>query len=264
MRKYHGKLIHRSRDAEGAIEVVDDSLTRTLHFGNDVRQSTMVLCDPVHLALVYTRAMMSCLLFQPDPKHVLLVGLGGGSLAKFFLHYFPRCNVDAVERRADVVKVAHGYFQLPEAPRLQVHVDDASHFMRRHALHRYDLIFLDAYDAEGMASGSADSDFLAACRNRLAPHSLLVMNLWARDRRHYKYVYTHLSECFGEKPLRLPSEGGTNIITLSGRRPLARLNLKSLPAHVKPLEERTGIELAKFAHALRKHNDPWWTRLLGS
>ena len=262
MRKYQGRLIHRSRDADGPLEVVDDGLTRTLHFGNDVRQSAMALADPFHLMLVYTRAMMSCLLFQPAPRRVLMIGLGGGSLAKFFLRHFPRCEVEAVERRAAVVKLAHGYFQLPESPRLRVHVQDARAFLAQDIHERYDLVLLDAYDAEGMAAGSAELDFIAACRARLAPPGLLVANLWARDRRHYKYVFAHLEDCFGQKPLRLPSEGGTNVITLSGRRPLARLNLKSPPVHAKTLEARTGIELIRYAHALRKHNDPWWKRLL--
>src|SRR3569623_2268604 len=100
MRKYHVKLVHRSRDADGPLEVVDDGLTRTLHYGNDTRQSTMALADQVNLMLVYTRAMMSCLLFQPAPRRELMIGLGGGSLAKILLHYFPRSDVEAVERRA--------------------------------------------------------------------------------------------------------------------------------------------------------------------
>lgn len=262
MRKYHGQLIHRSRDADGVIEIVDDGLTRTLHFGNEIRQSTMALSDPLHLMLAYTRAMMSCLLFQPDPKQVLILGLGGGSLAKFLLHYFPRCEIDVVERRVAVVKLAHGYFHLPESPRLCVHIDDARHFYKRTARHRYDMILLDAYDAEGMAAGSDEYDFLVACRERLSARGVLVVNLWARDRRHYKHMYRHLAACFDERPLRLPSEGGTNVITLSGRRALPRLSLKSLPAEVRPLEAHTGIELTKFAHALRKHNDRWWARLL--
>src|SRR3569832_2435289 len=178
MRKYHGKLVHRSRDADGPLEVVDDGLTRTLHFGNDTRQSTMALADPVHLMLVYSRAMMSCLLFQPAPRRVLQNSHGGGSLAKFLLHYFPRCEVEAVERRDAVVRLAHGYFQLPESPRLRVHVEDARDFLAQDTPHRYDLILLDAYDAEGMAAGSAEQDFLASCRARLVSLGLLVVFLW--------------------------------------------------------------------------------------
>lgn len=262
MRKYHGTLIHRSRDADGPLEIVDDGLVRTLHFGNDVRQSTMAVADPVHLMLLYTQAMMSCLLFQPVPARALLLGLGGGSLAKFLLHHFPHCELDAVERRAAVVKLAHGYFQLPETPRLNVHIEEAGHFLGRDTRRRYDLVLLDAYDAEGMAEESADEEFLRACRDRLTPEGLLVINLWGRDRRHYRRVLAHLQRGFGERPLRLPSEGTTNIITLSGRRPLPRLRLKPLPAHVRPLEERTRLPLAKFARALRRHNAPWWARLL--
>src|SRR3569832_2625873 len=169
MRKYHGKLVHRSRDADGPLEVVDDGLTRTLHFGNDTRQSTMALADPVHLMLVYPRAMMSCLLFPPAPRRVLLIGLGGGSLAKFLLHYFPRCEGESVVRRAAVVRLAHGYFQLPESPRLRVHVEDARDFLAQDTPHRYDLILLVVFVVVGLVVGCAVLVYLAACRARLAP-----------------------------------------------------------------------------------------------
>ena len=99
MRKYHGTVIHRSQDSRGVIEVVDDGCTRSLHFGNAVRQSAMDLNRPEYLVLTYTRAMMSCLLFKPTPCKVLLIGLGGGSLAKFLLHHIPNCTIDAVELR---------------------------------------------------------------------------------------------------------------------------------------------------------------------
>ena len=262
MRKYHGTLVHRSRDADGPIEVVDDGVIRTLHFGNDVRQSSMALHDPVRLMLLYTQAMMSCLLFQPDPKRVLLIGLGGGSLAKFLLHHFPRCKVDAVERRAAVVKLAHGYFQLPETPRLRATVDDACEHLKQRTRLRYDLVFLDAYDAKGIAADSIGPEFLAACRIRLAPQGVLVGNLWGGDRRYYKRALANLTACFDNRPLCLPSEGTTNVITLSAPTPLPPLHPKSLPAHVRPLEERTGLKLGRYARALRSGNTPWWTRLL--
>src|SRR3569623_3741806 len=100
MRKYHVTLVHRSRDADGPIEVVDDGVIRTLHFGNDVRQSSMALHAPVHLMLLYAQAMMSCLLFQPGPRRVLLIGLGGGSLARVLRRRWRGCEVGAGGRGA--------------------------------------------------------------------------------------------------------------------------------------------------------------------
>jgi spermidine synthase len=56
---------------------------RHLHVGGSAIQSAMRLDAPDDLALAYTRAMMAGLLFQPEPRDVTLIGLGGGSLAKY-------------------------------------------------------------------------------------------------------------------------------------------------------------------------------------
>ncbi|HEY0720688.1 MAG TPA: spermidine synthase, partial [Gammaproteobacteria bacterium] len=88
MQKYDGLLVHRTQDEWGPIEVVDDMLHRSLHFGTEPKQSSMLLSDPLALVLSYTRAMTTALLFVPQVRRVLLIGLGGGSLAKFFLHHF--------------------------------------------------------------------------------------------------------------------------------------------------------------------------------
>ncbi len=262
MRKYHGTLIHRSRDEHGSLEIVDDILTRSLHFGNHIRQSAMVHQFPDHLALAYTCAMMSGLLFQPAPKQALLIGLGGGSLAKFLLRHFPECEVHAVEHRAAVAKLAFGYFQLPDVPRLHVHIEDGGHYIHRPASQPDDLILLDAYDERGMAPDLDEPAFLEACRERLAPRGLLITNLWSRERVRYKHTLANLQRCFGMSPLQLPSEGTTNVITLSARYALPKPGARPLPAALVSLEERSGLPLGKLARRLHKHNGPWWGRLL--
>lgn len=63
--------------------IIDSGLRRSLHFSFDGVQSCMDLLDPDRLTLAYTRRMMAFLLFNSAPVRVLLLGLGGGSLAKF-------------------------------------------------------------------------------------------------------------------------------------------------------------------------------------
>jgi len=257
MRKYHGAIVHRSRDHIGVIEIVEDSLTRSLHFGNAVRQSAMDLNRPEHLVLTYTRAMMSGLLFQPSPRNVLLIGLGGGSLAKFLLHHFPQCNIDAVEHREQVAKLAHGYFMLPEDPRLCVHIADGGAFMQDAAptaAGRYDLILVDAYDGAGMADDMGKAPFFTACHSLLSPDGLLIMNLWGNDRPRYTHVRRRLRDCFGANPLLLPAEGTTNVAAMAFRRPGHKKLLKATAARAKSLETRTDIEFVRLARALRKQN----------
>ncbi|MDE8344502.1 MAG: hypothetical protein POG24_11875, partial [Acidocella sp.] len=57
----------------------------------------MNLDDPCALDLEYSRTMMGFLLFKPEPKHIAMVGLGGGSLAKFCHRYLPATRIEVVE-----------------------------------------------------------------------------------------------------------------------------------------------------------------------
>ena len=255
MRKYHGNLIHRSQDSHGIIEVVDDGYTRSMHFGNAIRQSAMDLSRPEYLVLTYTRAMMSSLLFEPSPYRVLLIGLGGGSLAKFILHHFPQCSIDAVEHRELVVKLARGYFSLPEEHRLRIHVADGAEFAQHRALSspgNYDLILVDAYNDAGMDDNMAEQLFLQACHILLSADGLLAINLWGRDEPRYSRAQRTLQRCFAAEPLLLPAEGTTNIIAMALRRANYKKPLKAMKARAKLLEDRTGVELVRFSRTLSK------------
>jgi spermidine synthase len=61
-------------------QIIETSAERQLQFKDSVLQSRMRLDDPFALVAPYTRQMMSFLLFNPDPVHVLMIGLGGGSM----------------------------------------------------------------------------------------------------------------------------------------------------------------------------------------
>src|SRR3546814_9122322 len=60
-------------------------------------QSIMSIDDPDRLMLDYTRQMMGFLLFNPSPQTIEMIGLGGGSLAKYCYKYLPDVSITAVE-----------------------------------------------------------------------------------------------------------------------------------------------------------------------
>lgn len=169
----------RTQDEFGIIDVVQEARTRSLYFGAPPQQSSMLLRDPVQL-FAYTRAMMACLIFNDKPRSALLIGLGGGSLAKFLLHHFPECRVAAVESRASVADLAHRFFHLSEDPRLRIHIGEGGEFVRAvgTAQDGYDFLLVDAYDAAGMVSSVSGLTFFDACRARMAQHGILSINLW--------------------------------------------------------------------------------------
>ncbi len=256
MHKYQGEVIHQSQDQFGDIEVVEDSLYRSLHFGTEAKQSSMLRRDPTQLALSYTRAMCAALLFHQTPKRVLLVGLGGGSLAKFLLQHFPYCHIDAVEFRPEVHKVAQQFFELPDTPQLQLFYEDAGSFMRNAATEQgaYDLMFVDAFLDRGIAYSVIGMSFFDACRERLSPTGVLSMNLWSDDRIHSKDFIDDMAASFSKQVLRLPVEGKANVIGIASRQSALKKSLKLLDNRAKELEQQTDIEFIRLLGTLRKLN----------
>lgn len=253
MRIYPGTIIHRTQDEFGIIDVVQEARTRSLYFGAPPQQSSMLLRDPVHLVFAYTRAMMACLLFNDKPRSALLIGLGGGSLAKFLLHHFPDCRVDAVESRASVADLAHRFFQLPHDPRLRVHIADGGEFVRDAGTSKndYDFLLVDAYDAAGMASSVNGMAFFDACRARLGRCGILSLNLWGGDRDGLEDTWQALQRSFDGTLLQLPVEAKGNVIALAGNRPFPAHFQKMARERLKAMEARFGIEFSHFLPRLR-------------
>jgi spermidine synthase len=253
-RRYGGILIHHGRDAEGALEVVDSHGVRALHFGTPPRQSAMSLTDPDRLELAYARAMLCALNFLAEPRRILVLGLGGGSLARFLLTHYPACQVDAVERRGDVVRIAHEYFDLPRVSRLAVHVGEAAAFVhapRASATAPYDLILVDAYDPYGMDAGIHDEVFFRDCAALLAPAGVFSINLWGTHAVSLRQSLQWLGICFPGRCFRLPVPNRGNVIGLAlgsgldGRDPMRH------GPHARELEMRLGLEFPFFLRHLR-------------
>ena len=82
-----------------------DTGTLAMRFGACAAwtQSCMLLDAPDVLALDYTRTLMGFLLFDPRPRSILMVGLGGGSLAKYCHRHLPQADITVVEINPHVI-----------------------------------------------------------------------------------------------------------------------------------------------------------------
>ena len=262
---YDGLVVHQSQSDDGVIEVVDDGDIRSLHFGTFPRQSCMSIQTPHTLELTYTQAMMAALLLNPEPERVLIVGLGGGSLVKFILHHFPNCQIDVVEYRQDVLKVAYDYFQLPENDsRVNVHIGDGYLFVQKcfcEGAAPYDMVLVDAYDHTGMSTSVGIQAFFDACASLLTPDGVMSINLWGTNRPVFKQTMARINESFDGKSLVLPVEDKGNVIVLATIRLVTQANLKKLKLSVPLQEEKLQIKLAKLLYELIRRNRPYIGKL---
>ncbi len=246
MMGFFGRRRVDKRVARGvAIEVWECRGVRTLHLGSQAVQSAMRVVRPDSLELAYTRAMMAWPLFCPQAREVLMVGLGGGSLAKYLLARDIGLRVTAVEIEPAVVELARRHFALPEEnARFSLRIADGVDYVPAHPAHA-DVILLDGYDAGDQVEELATLSFYHACRRALRPGGILAVNLWggSPDFDHY---FSRLSEAFGGHLAWLPVEGKSNVVVFAGGAEVRCAEREDARA----LGRRWGLDLAGYARAL--------------
>ena len=239
-------------DAE-TVYVSEKYGVRSLHIGSDTIQSAMRIAQPNDLELAYTRSMMAFLLFSDRPTRVLMIGLGGGSLAKFVYHRLPWVTTEVVEVNPRVVAIARQCFHVPEDDaRLTVIVGNgAGHVMR--GGRAPDVIAVDGYDAESQVEELSDKAFYAACHSRLKAGGMLVVNLWGSDRKFHETL-KRIEAAFPAGTLCLPAEKPGNIIVFAFRHCPPSWRWGELTARARELERQYGLEFPRFVASLRKMN----------
>lgn len=259
-----GDLIFQSRDDYGCIEVRDHGGRRSLYLGSATVQSAIYLHDPLTLALTYTKAMLSFALLQPAPACVLLLGLGGGSIAGFILRHFSGTRIDVVELRPAVISVARNYFGLGYDQRLRLYIDDASHFLlqSRNGLAAYDAILVDAYDGAGPAAATCDAHFPTLCAQRLTPKGVAVFNLWSAQRSVLEAQLRSLSATFPGNVATLPVPKRGNIIALAGPAVASLENRGELARAARYLKHAWHIDLPEYLRRISLLQEPSWRRWL--
>ena len=181
---------------------------RTLEFQDGDVQSEMLLSHPDALVLDYARAMMCFALFAPSPRHILMVGLGGGSLVKFCHRHFPRTRITVLEISAEVIALREQFCVPADDARLRIiHTDAAAYLAAAPA--SFDVILLDGFDAAGMPDALGSASFYAACRRALRADGVLVANILAYDPAHGALV-GRLEAAFGGRVCDFHGIAGNN------------------------------------------------------
>jgi spermidine synthase len=190
---------------------------RTLEFTPGDIQSEMRLSRPDALVLAYTRAMMCFALFVPRPRHILMVGLGGGSMARFCHRHFPRARITVLELRADVIALREQFLVPPDDARFRVVHADAAEWMAHGAGAGHapvDVIVVDGFDEAGLPPALSSHAFYHDCRRWLAPGGVLAANVFTYDARH-DAVLDALGQAFGGRTCWLEKAAGNNRIVFA-------------------------------------------------
>ncbi|UCE01896.1 MAG: fused MFS/spermidine synthase [Candidatus Latescibacterota bacterium] len=159
--------------------------------------------------------------FYDERGDMLLVGLGGGSIARSFA--MRGWSIDAVEIDPVVVRFAYDYFRL-EPWHATVHTMDARHHLLTHDK-SYDLIVLDAFGSSAIPFHLVTQEAFGLVASRLNSDGVLALNVeshgWrtqlvrslaATLRQHFAHVRA--------MPLSEPPTTFGNLVLLASQREL--------------------------------------------
>ena len=230
-----------------------------MQFGAGAIQSRTSLLDPDRLSLPYTVGMTAPLLFRTIFENVLMLGLGGGSLLRFYHRLLPECRFTIIERSQTMVRVAGRYFEAPTRDsRVTVRTADARTAVAVEPK-AYDLVIVDVFDDQGLPDWVLQPEFCRDCHQCLAEGGVLLANLWVDPFRACERAIEPLIREYHGQSLEFQPAQSTNLVVLAFDTLPQPLSLAAAKTRARDLHERTGEDtvdvLRRIAEANRHRTD---------
>lgn len=230
--------------------VIDDGKSRFLYFNVRLMQSEMSLKAPHDLAIRYTQKMMAFLLFQPRPKRIVLIGLGGGSLIKFCYQRMPGTQLTAVELDPNVIAFRDTFLLPPDNDRLQVLQADGAEFLES-TDKGIDALLVDAFDKTGFAPSLANREFFDNAYAKLSGNGVLVINL-AGEKETYAGLIGEAMHVFDDQVIviSVPDDGNHVLYAFKERHFEPRW--RWLHNYAKELRAKFGLDFPAFVQKMER------------
>jgi spermidine synthase len=236
-----------------SVEISEHNGVRSLHLGGDAIQSAMRLDDPDALELHYTRAMMGFMLFNPQPKDILMLGLGGGSIARFVHRRMETTRMTAVELNPRVVAVARAHFGLPEDDdRMRVVVEDGATYVPANEASA-DVLLLDAFNDGETVSALCTQRFFDHCYAALRPGGIFAVNFMMDEPKRDAFT-CRIERAFDRRVVCLPAGDKVNMIVFGLKVDVRRLPIETLTRDAARLQRRYGLPFSSFVRDLLLSN----------
>jgi spermidine synthase len=234
--------------------VSEERGVRHLHVGGEAIQSAMRLDDPFALELDYTRCMMAFLLFHPAPRRALMIGLGGGSLAKFFHRRLGGLRTHVLEYDERVIATARALFHVPpDDARLRIEHGDGVEALAPECC---DLLVVDGFEDEATPSALVSQAFFDAAWCALQEPGALVMN-FMNDDPQFDRNLQRIERAFDGAVIAFQSLRDPNIVVLGLKGAPPGVGWRELRARAVVLERTYGLPFPRYVERLRTMNR--WT-----
>ncbi len=194
------KAIYQKNSLYNSIYVYQDQSVVTLQFGKQYSNHVQSRVDMDNLhehMLEYSKMTFCGLFYQPKPKKLLVLGLGGGVIPREMRRCLPELEIDVAEIDPDIPSVAEKFLGFKEDEKLKVYVDDGRMFikkqLRRQPAVQYDIIILDAFNGDYIPFHLMTKEFLEEVKGVLAPDGVVVANVFFTNRLFDAELKTFIS-----------------------------------------------------------------------
>jgi len=234
---YHLVVVHQ----EGPI--------RKLIFGQQGFKGAQTVIDLRDLAYhcsEYTMLSLAAMLFEPRPKRVCVIGLGGAVIPRAIELCLPGVQIDAVEIDPTVIGIAGEYFFWRPSKNVRVYAQDGRSFLNWCLTNRrpkYDWIILDAYSEDYVPFHLTTVEFFAVAKRMLAPNGVLASNLaidndlYGCEARTFHMIFGNATSFVGHR------SGNVILIAQNGRSSPLSINEAARAARQIRLPANSRIDL---------------------
>lgn len=221
--------------------VHDDGQAKSLHFTMGELQSRMNKLSPWQLEVDYTRTMMGFLLLRPQARRIAMVGLGGGSLAKFCYRQLSNSHMTVLEINPQVIALRREFCVPDDDDRFEVLQADGAAFVAAQNA-SFEVLLIDGFDQDGQPEALCSQRFYDDCFAALAPDGVLVVNLHY-DSSDYPLWAERIRRSFGGNAVEVPATEKSNCIVFASRgAPISPRDIK-LPASLSRLDRQARSQL---------------------
>lgn len=228
--------------------IFDEGDTLSLHFDLHTVQSVMQKSNPDSLLLGYTRTMMGFLLFNSVPKSIAMIGLGGGSLAKYCAKYLPNAHFTAVEINPKVISLREKFHIPADSEKFTILRANGADYVAN-KLEKVDVLLVDGYDEKGQSTKLCSVGFYDNCYDKLNEGGVMVVNLHGSDIKFGTYT-SRIRASFDEKVVVVDAEKDGNKIAFAYKGRNFPLSEETLLDRVSMLGSKHPITFVNTSHKI--------------
>ena len=170
----------------GKIQVV-----KSLAFGTYIQVEGLTQSGGV-IYSVWKKTLKKLRNMKPEARKCLILGLGGGSVAKIVRKYWPKAEITGVDVDPVIVELGKKYLGLEKLD-IKIVIKDALEFLTEHRTQNtehYDLILVDVYVGYGIPEKFKTDKFIGLVKKLISKDGIAVFNrLYSNKKRREAEIF---------------------------------------------------------------------------